>query len=52
LALQILPLDVPGAIAEAYLIWHRSMEPDPTHIWLREQIAALIPAVKKAAPVY
>jgi DNA-binding transcriptional LysR family regulator len=52
LALQILPLNVAGAMAEAYLIWHRSMEPDPTHSWLREQIAAIIPAVKQSAPVY
>lgn len=52
LALQILRLDLPGAAGEAYLVWHRSMEFDPTHTWLRTQIAETIPAVKQAAPVY
>jgi DNA-binding transcriptional LysR family regulator len=52
LTLQILPLNVPGAVGEAYLMWHRSMEPDPTHSWLREQIAGIIPAVKQSTPIY
>ena len=51
-ALQVLPLPVPGAMAEAFIIWHRSMEVDPAHVWLRAQFAAMIPNVKQAAPIY
>lgn len=49
--LRVLPLPVPGAIAEAYLIWHRSMEHDPAHVWLREQIDATFPnAIQAGLP--
>lgn len=51
LDLQILPLDVPGAVLDTYLIWHRTRQNDPAHYWLRQQIEATFEAVTRSEPL-
>ncbi len=43
-ALQICPLPLPIAPMEVYLYWHRHLDPDPAHRWLRTRIQARVSA--------
>ena len=40
-----LPRDIPSP--PSYLIWHRSLEADPAHAWLRQQVLAVAAELRK-----
>lgn len=44
----VIPLDIKGACGEIYFIWHRSMQSDPAHQWLREQVDTTFKKVMKS----
>jgi DNA-binding transcriptional LysR family regulator len=42
------PVKVPGF--SVVLLWHRRLQEDPAHRWLRELLAATAQGVRKATP--
>jgi DNA-binding transcriptional LysR family regulator len=50
LPLRILPAPVKIPAMREFMLWHRSMDGDPMHRWLRERIHELIKTVDMAAP--
>ncbi|MCI0916269.1 LysR family transcriptional regulator [Pseudomonas stutzeri] len=48
LPLRILPAPVKIPPMQEYMLWHRSMDGDPMHRWLRERIQELIRSVDQA----
>ncbi len=46
--LPFFPLDTPGGSARTrtFLVWHRSMDRDECHIWLRQQLQACAPQIE------
>lgn len=50
LPLRILPAPVKIPAMREFMLWHRSMDGDPMHRWLRERIHELIKTVDMADP--
>lgn len=50
LPLRILPAPVKIPAMREFMLWHRSMDGDPMHRWLRERIHELIKTVDMATP--
>ncbi|MFZ5960818.1 LysR family transcriptional regulator [Pseudomonas knackmussii] len=49
LPLRMLPPPVQIPVMREYMLWHRSMEGDPMHRWLRERISAFIQRLDRPA---
>ncbi len=50
LPLRILPTPVKIPAMREFMLWHRSMDGDPMHRWLRERIEEFIKTVDQAEP--
>ncbi|CDF83718.1 Nodulation protein D 1 [Pseudomonas knackmussii B13] len=49
LPLRMLPPPVQIPVMREYMLWHRSMDGDPMHRWLRERISAFIQRLDRPA---
>ncbi|WAH55775.1 LysR family transcriptional regulator [Pseudomonas silvicola] len=47
LPLRILPTPVKIPLMREFMLWHRTMEGDPMHRWLREQIGGIIEGLEQ-----